>query len=322
LRRLLAASLVMLASLAPVGPVPAGAAPTPTVSFATPQDGTTVGGPLVELAVDVTGFELAPAGSLNAEGRGHVHILIDQEPPGPRSFLPTNDPAVVHLGKPPFGSRAIELKEGRHTLTAVLGDSDHLVVAHQPTKITIVVAPGARASGPVDKACADVARGAGELRLVYPVAGGAVQGTVTATCAFSTSEGSCAWTDASFRRIKGVFSQNTIQGVAAGFTTRQLVSGPRDKCGENRTSPLAPQAVQAQVTGSGVRGTLGAAAFTLVADPAARLAQPPATVAPAPSGGKKDRSSIVYLPFAAAALVIAAAVVYAVRARRRAATEG
>ena len=302
--------------LAPIGPGRAQAAPTPAVGFATPEDGTTVAGPMVEIAVEVAGFELAPAGSLNEEGKGHVHVLVDQEPPAPRSFLPTNDPGIVHLGKPPFESRAVELAAGRHTLYAVLGDSEHLVVDQQPAKVTIVVAPGVRAQGPLDRACADVARGAGEVRLVFPVSGGAVQGTVTSRCAYATSEGACTWTDSSFRRVKGTFSPaQNIQAVAAGFTTRQLVSGDRDRCGEDRTSPLGQQALQAQIRGTALSGTLGASTFTLAADPSVRLAQPPATVAQVAPSGEKDRSPLVYLPFAAAVLVLGAAVVYALRSR-------
>ena len=317
MRRVIAAAVFVAAF---VTPVPSGGAQAgPTVSFATPADGTTVAGPLVEIAVAVAGFELAPAGSLNEEGTGHVPLLIDQEPPAPRSFLPTNDPAIVHLGKPPFDSRAVELKDGRHTIYAVLGDSEHLVVENQqPAKITITGAPGVRMQGPLDRACADVARGAGEVRLVFPVAGGGVQGTVTSRCAYTTSEGACAWTDSSFRRVKGTFSPNQrIEGVASGFTTRQLVSGDRGRCGEDRTSPLGPQPVQADVRGTALRGTVGQSTFTLAADPSVRLAQPPATVAEGASSEqeKKDRSPLVYLPFVGAAAVIVAAVVYAFRSR-------
>lgn len=318
MRRAVVASLLLL-TVVPATPGRAVAQTGPAIAWATPEDHAFVAGPAVELAIAVRNFELVPAGSLNEEGKGHAHILIDQEPPPARSFLPTNDPGIIHLGTPPLESRAVELTEGPHKLWAVLGDSEHLVIDHTPVMLSIEVKPGTRVKGPLDRACADVARGAGEVRMVFPNAGGHVQGTVETKCAFTTSEGACAWTDTSFRRIKGTFAPQTgaIQGVAAGFTTRQLVNGDRGRCGEGRTSPLGQQAVQAIVGGGAVRGTLGSTAFVLVGDPSVRLASPPATIA-ASSGddGGGGRSLFVYIPFVAAALVIAAAVAYALRARK------
>jgi hypothetical protein len=319
----IAAAVVAISMLAPAG-TRAGAAPAlPALRFATPPDGATVAGPAVEIGLDIANFTFAPAGSFNESGKGHAHILVDEPPPAVRSFLPTNDPSIIHLGKAPFDTRAIDLPEGRHTLYAVLGDSDHLVVSQQPAKITIVVAPGFRAKGPLDQACADFATGSGEVRMVFPLGGGAVQGTIASTCAFATNSGGCTWTDSAFRRITGTFSpvQGAITAAAAGSTTRHLVSGSRKSCGQDRTSALGNQSFQAALAGGSVRGTLGRSPFILAADQSTRLAQPPTTIAAAnASSGKHKRSKFAYLPFVGAALLLAGAGYYVVRSRASADT--
>jgi hypothetical protein len=318
-RRILAAAFLTLAVVVPVSAGAAGAKQAPTITFATPPDGATVAGPGVEIGVQVANFALVPAGSVNQSGKGHAHILIDETPPAPRAFLPTNDPSIVHMGSAPFDTRAIELTEGRHTLYAVLGDSEHLVVDQQPAKVTITVAPGLRAKGPLDQACAEFARGSGEVRMAFPIGGGAVQGTITATCAFATNSGQCTWTDASFRRVNGTFNpaQNAIVASAAGFTTRQLNSGGRKQCGQDRTTALSQQSFQAQIASGGIKGTLGRSTFALVADQSVRLAQPPTTVAAsAGSGGGKKRSPYWPLPFVGAAALLIGAGMYAVRERQ------
>ena len=303
---------------APIGGSGALAAGTPTVSFATPHDGDTVAGPAVEIGLDVTNFTLQPAGTTTQDGKGHAHILIDETPPGPRAFMPTNDPGIVHMGTPPLDGRAIELTAGKHTLYAVLGDSDHLVVNQQPAKITIVVAPGFRAQGPLAQACAEVARGTGDVRLVFPVAGGAVQGTISSKCAFSTNSGACVWTDESFRRAIGTFNpaQAAIAGTASGQNTRHLEKGSRGKCGPDRTTALAQENFQAAASGTTVRGVFGRSEFSLTADPSTRLAHPTAVAATQSSGGgSKKRSPLVYLPFVGAALLLAGAVAYVLQTR-------
>jgi hypothetical protein len=319
MRTLLAAALVAFVSLFPAAGVqPATAAGQPQIVFVTPQDGTTVAGP-VEVAIAVNNFTLVPAGSQTKDGLGHAHVLVDTEPPAPRSFLPTNDPSIIHMGAPPFETRAIDLSPGQHTLYAVLGDSDHLVVANQqPAKVTITVAPGLRFQGPLDQACAsDVSRGAGEVRIAFPVTGGALQGTVTSTCGFVTDGGKCEWTDAAFRRVNGTFDleQKSLKGTASGFTSRQLKAGSRKSCGADQTTALSAQPFAAEIQNQAVQGTLGRSTFTLALDESSRLASPPATALASASGGGGGRSPWAYAPFGGAALLLIGAGYYAAKNR-------
>ena len=312
MRRVIAAAVVAFAPLVGLLATPARAADgPPRIVFATPQDGTTVAGP-VEVAVTVTNFELIPAGSVTQKGKGHAHVLIDEEPPAPRTFLPTNDPNIVHMGTAPLESRSIDMTPGEHTLYAVLGDSDHLVVENQqPAKITITVAPGLRAKGPLPNACADVAKGQGDVRVVFPLVDGAIQGTVASSCGFVTDGGKCQWQDLAFRRITGTFSleDRALAGTATGITSRQLRAGSRKSCGGDTSSALSPQIFAATVNEQGLQGTLGRSPIVLQLDPQTRLAQAPPP--PATTGGGGGRSWQDYWPFAAAVVLLLGAGYYA-----------
>jgi hypothetical protein len=202
----------------------------------------------------------------------------------------------------------------------VLGDSDHLVVASEPAKITVTVAPGVHAKGPLNPACAEVAKGSGDIRVAFPVAGGLLQGTISSSCLFATNGGQCAWTESAFRRVNGTYDAdtNTLSGEALGYTTRQLKQGARS-CGKDTTSALSRQAFTAQFNGAVIAGTIGRVQFLLAPDPTSRLADPAPIISPqASSGGGGGGWSdwYPYAAFAGAALLLAGAAVYAVKNRQ------
>jgi hypothetical protein len=322
-RRVRSRPLVFLLAFAVLAIARGGSAATaPSVSFVTPSDGSTVAGPRVEVALRVGGIKLVPAGSLETSGQGHAHVLVDRAAPGAREFLSTDDPQIVHLGKPPLLSRAIPLSSGQHTLVAILGDSEHLVVRGQRTQtIHITVAPGFRGKGALTPACSDVAAGAGQVRLTFPTDGGAVQGTISTACVFVTQGGACTWLDAGFSRISGTFdtSAQRITGQASGTTQRQLRSGSKQSCGQDRETSLAPSEVQGQLANDTVSGTLGPAQFTVGRDDSVDLAPEPMplqSAAQAKSVTASKRSPLVYAIFVAAAALLVFAIVSALRPRR------
>ena len=119
------------------------AADTPSVAGAqvyiiAPKNGETVSSP-VRVQFGLKGMGVAPAG-VEMEGTGHHHLVVDKDAPPLDTYLPIDDPQVIHFGK---GQTETELKlaPGKHTLQLVLADQDHK--PHVPPvvseKITITV---------------------------------------------------------------------------------------------------------------------------------------------------------------------------------------
>ena len=297
---------------------------TLSISFAEPKDGVTVAGPKVEIVLTTDGVELVPAGGQVSPTQGHAHVLIDRDEPKPRDVLSTDDPTVVHFGAPPLRARPIELSEGQHTLVAVLGDSEHLVMEEQQTeRITINVAPGFRGKARLSQGCADIATGRGEVRLTFPAQGGALQGAVTANCTYATRDGSCSWMDMAYSRVGGAYdaAARAFAGRTSGITQRRLQSGPREDCGPDRESTRPPADIQGVLRDDGVvEGTVGTASFDMRDDQSIVMpgALEPITDAEEASneGGSSDRSTLVaFGSFALAALLAAFAVWWVRRGR-------
>lgn len=119
------------------------AANTPSVKGAqvyiiAPKNGDSVSGPVL-VQFGLKGMGVAPAG-VEIEGTGHHHLIVDKDAPALDTYLPIDDPQVIHFGK---GQTETELKlaPGKHTLQLVLADKDHK--PHVPPvvseKITITV---------------------------------------------------------------------------------------------------------------------------------------------------------------------------------------
>lgn len=138
LRHSLVAAAVFFVSNAPVV-----AADTPSVAGAqvyiiAPKNGDMVSAP-VRVQFGLKGMGVAPAGT-ETEGTGHHHLVIDKDAPPLNTYLPIDDPQVMHFGK---GQTEVELKlaPGKHTLQLVFADKDHK--PHAPPvvseRITITV---------------------------------------------------------------------------------------------------------------------------------------------------------------------------------------
>lgn len=311
MRRGLGVACAVFLLLAP----PVGAAAVdPEVAFVSPPDGVTVAGPTVDVHLAFGNFDIVPAGGVVKPGEGHAHILIDRDPADEGQKLPTDQPNIVHLGKPPFAQRAIDLGLGEHRLVAQLGDSAHAALGGPSiAEVTINVVEGFRGRGPLQPACAEVATGAGEVRIVFPAAGGHMQGSITSTCAFTTEGGACEWSSVSERRIYGTYRARTssLEGVTGGTTTRQLTSGDADQCGAGDIDLLEQGSFSATFAGGVVSGTFGQAQFTVGPDPSVVLANP---VAPQPAAGSNAISGAVAI---GVILAIILGVFFLVRSRRR-----
>lgn len=138
-----AAALFVSMAASATAALPAMAADTPSpagagVYIIAPKDGETVTGP-VRVLFGLRGMGVAPAG-VEIDETGHHHLIVDKDAPPLDTYLPIDDPQVIHFGK---GQTETELKlaPGKHTLQLVLADKDHK--PHVPPvvseKITITV---------------------------------------------------------------------------------------------------------------------------------------------------------------------------------------
>ncbi len=108
-----------------------------------PPGNTTIKSGKVKFDVEVIGISLVAANIPVKGGEGHLHFFINVSassvPPG--QSIPLDQPArYVHAGKAPFTSREIELAPGRHTITVVMADAAHVVMAEPaPVSVDVVV---------------------------------------------------------------------------------------------------------------------------------------------------------------------------------------
>ena len=124
--------------------VPAGASPDSAMTIVSPKDGATVKGPTVPVEVAVTNWTLVPAGAPVAEGEGHLHFFIDVPASsvavGKAIPATAGNAAYVHLGKDPLTHHDLTLTPGKHTITVVMGNANHIALDHPaPQQITITV---------------------------------------------------------------------------------------------------------------------------------------------------------------------------------------
>jgi hypothetical protein len=121
-----------------------GGGAAPSITITSPADGATVKGPKVKVDVAVANWQLAPAGSPDADSSGHLHFFVDTPSaavPIGQAIPPTDaNPAFIHAGKDPLASRELTLTPGKHTITVVMGNTGHVALdTPAPKSITITV---------------------------------------------------------------------------------------------------------------------------------------------------------------------------------------
>ncbi len=113
--------LALVASCAP-------AASGPSVKFASPKNGETVTNPIT-LKFTVVGVTLIPAATPSAAGQGHLHVIVDVNPPAAGQAVPRDD-NNIHIGT---GASELQLPKplspGKHKLVVVFTDSSHIVTS-------------------------------------------------------------------------------------------------------------------------------------------------------------------------------------------------
>lgn len=106
-----------------------------------PADGQVIEGGRLWVRMGLDNMGVAPA-SIQKEGTGHHHFLIDTDLPPLDEPIPS-DKNHIHFGAGQTEARLTGLAPGEHTLQLMLGDHAHF--PHDPPvvseKITIIVPP-------------------------------------------------------------------------------------------------------------------------------------------------------------------------------------
>lgn len=105
-----------------------------SVEITSPLAGDTVSSP-VTVEVSASGVEIAPAADA-AEGAGHYHAFVDQEPVAVGETIPQDTEGIFHFAT---ASVDLELEPGEHTVTVVLGNNVHERLDAEPAVVTFTV---------------------------------------------------------------------------------------------------------------------------------------------------------------------------------------
>lgn len=136
------------------------AAPQPALSILTPQDGATITGPNVPIAVDVKGLKVdcASAGKTPQEGVGHWHVILD----GGLVDMACGPGYLVSLRN---------VKSGPHTLMAVPAMNNHMEIKEGAAKVSFTYQP----EEPLPN-LAGLSAGKPRLSIRFPKNGAAISG--------------------------------------------------------------------------------------------------------------------------------------------------
>lgn len=115
-----------------------------TVSITSPAEGDTISGSTVNITLDATGIEIAPAADARPE-TAHHHLYLDVDFPQLEASIPMGVAGVVHLGQAQKEYQWENVPPGPHRLIAVLADPGHLPLRPWVTDTVnfVVVAPPA-----------------------------------------------------------------------------------------------------------------------------------------------------------------------------------
>lgn len=102
----------------------ADAAGGPAVSILSPAEGDSVSLPFT-VRLDVSGVEVVAANGTREEGKGHHHLIINDEVPSDTLPLPPA-PIVIHMGDGSSERVIDSLPAGPHRIIAVFADGAHV----------------------------------------------------------------------------------------------------------------------------------------------------------------------------------------------------
>ncbi len=118
----------------------------PTVTISSPADDAAVKGNVVNLDLEIAGFEVVKADGDTSGKTGHFHIFVDKEPVAAGAAIP-KEPGIIHSTDDPVAVTG--LSPGSHKLVVVLGDGTHARIGTVQDEITVnVEGPSVDATAP------------------------------------------------------------------------------------------------------------------------------------------------------------------------------
>ena len=108
-----------------VDEAPAVSEVMPSVTIVSPTEGSEIEGGTVEVRLESAGFEVAPAGTMDA-GTGHHHLFLNRDVSAPNVPVPTEAGFIVHMGDGSVTHTFEDVAPGEHRLIAVVGDGLHV----------------------------------------------------------------------------------------------------------------------------------------------------------------------------------------------------
>lgn len=116
---------------------------TPNMKILSPATGTVIAGPKIKIEVEVSTWTLVDANQAIKDGEGHLHFFVDTPANAIKvgEGIPLDQKATfIHAGKAPYTIRDLDLAPGEHTVTVVMGNSAHQVLAAPaPVSVTFKV---------------------------------------------------------------------------------------------------------------------------------------------------------------------------------------
>lgn len=95
----------------------------PTLAIAAPEGGATVAAP-VTIEWSAEGVTIKGATDATSREEGHFHVFVDKSPELEEGVpIPGGDPQIIHTAATSL--ELADLADGEHTVTVVLGYSDH-----------------------------------------------------------------------------------------------------------------------------------------------------------------------------------------------------
>lgn len=120
----------------------------PSLSIASPNDGESLGGNVVQLDMEVENIRIVKADGDTSGRTGHFHVFIDRDPVPEGSVVP-QEPGIIHTTDDPI--MVTGLPVGEHNLRVVLGDGTHKRIGTAEAGVRVnVQGPSVYATAPAE----------------------------------------------------------------------------------------------------------------------------------------------------------------------------
>lgn len=116
-----------------------------SVSFVQPQDGATIQGSDVQVALEASGVEITSA-DIHEPGTAHHHVFVDRDVTPLSDTIPSGVSGILHYGRGQTEFEIRDLAPGEHRLIAVLADWNHIPL-DPPATDTVFITVEAEGDG-------------------------------------------------------------------------------------------------------------------------------------------------------------------------------